>query len=210
MSSTHKQIKISLYIVFNKGDMTTLHLRPLRINFSSVDNFAFIKSSRNDFAGLFCRDFRTAAERLALDVFRPRHERLFLHAPRVFFDALLCLLLFGARAQMTLRFSASTSNSTRLFTLLDVVYNDPQDRLGRCVFTAEVSVDLLKYACKLGTDCKCFLSAASLCARARRLFVHSESPEYEPLFFGRTFFDEIFAVVKLRKRSNALTSSVSL
>ena len=101
-----KQTEISLCIVFNKGDRTTLHLRELRINFSSVDNFVFIKSSRNDFAGLlFGKDFRAAAERLALDVFLPRHERLFLHAPRVFFGDLLCLLLFGARAQMVLRFS---------------------------------------------------------------------------------------------------------
>ena len=90
------------------------------------------------------------------------------------------------------------------------MYNDPQYRRGRCVFAVEVSVDLVKYVCKLGTDCRCFLSAASLCSRARRRFVHSDSPEHEPLFFGRTVFDESFALIKSRKRSNALVLSVSL
>ena len=67
-------------------------------------------------------------------------------------DVLLCLLLFGARVQMVLLLFSATSNDTRLLALLDVVYRDVQDRLGRFLVTVEFVDDLLKYTCKLGTD----------------------------------------------------------
>ena len=49
---------------------------------------------------------------------------------------------------MTLSFFSSISNDTRLLSLLDMMYNDAQDRLARFI----VEGDLLKYVCKLGND----------------------------------------------------------
>ena len=91
---------------------------------------------------------------------------------------------------MTLSFFSSISNDTRLLSLLDMMYNDAQDRLARFI----VEGDLLNYVRKLGSDWRHFSSATSFCSRARRRFVHSESPEYEFRFFDFTFWGLIFTV----------------
>ena len=125
----------------------------VRSVFSKYDLRYSIASTRNDLHGLSGKLFRADDERWAFFVFRPRQARRFLQAPRVFAVALLCLLLFGERVQMALRFFSATSNVARLLALLDVVYKDLQDLLGRFF----VGVDaFLKYVYKVGIDYRHF------------------------------------------------------